>query len=120
MKRVMTVDDSASVRMMISVTLKGAGFDVIEACDALEALKKIARTDVQALVVDLNMPGMGGLDLVRKLRQTPGYLSTPIIMVTTEGSMDLIEKGKDAGATGWMVKPFSPEQLVNVIRSVIP
>jgi len=119
MKRVMTVDDSASVRMMVRVTLSGAGYEVVEASDGVEALQKLSETDIQAMVVDLNMPGMGGLDLVRKLRKIPGFLSTPIIMLTTEGSKDIIQKGKDAGATGWMVKPFSPEQLVNVIRRVL-
>lgn len=119
MKRVMTVDDSASVRMMIRVTLSGAGYEVVEATNGLEALKKLSDMDIQAMVVDLNMPEMGGLDLVRKLRRIPGFLSTPIIMLTTESSRDLIQKGREAGATGWMVKPFSPEQLVNVIRRVL-
>ena len=118
MKRVMTVDDSASVRMMITYTLKGAGFEVVQAVDGADALEKLSETDIQAMIVDVNMPRMNGLEFVRKLRKIPGYLSTPIIMLTTEAKDNLIEEGKQAGANGWMVKPFSPEQLIEVIRSV--
>lgn len=120
MKRVMTVDDSASIRMMVMYTLRSAGFDVVEAVDGADALEKLCDTDIQAMVVDVNMPRMNGLEFVRKLRKIPGYLTTPVIMLTTEAKDSLIEEGKQAGASGWMVKPFSPEQLIDVIRRIIP
>lgn len=119
MKRVMTVDDSASVRMMIVYTLRGAGYDVVEAIDGVDALEKLCETDVQAMVVDVNMPRMDGLEFVRKLRTIPGHNETPVIMLTTAADDSMVEEGRDAGANGWMVKPFSPEQLVDVIRRVI-
>lgn len=118
MKRVMTVDDSASVRMMVMYTLRSAGFDVVEAVDGADALEKLCETDVQAMVVDVNMPCMDGLEFVRRLRKIPGHMSTPVIMLTTEAKDQLVEEGKQAGASGWMVKPFSPDQLIDVIRRV--
>jgi two-component system chemotaxis response regulator CheY len=106
--------------MMVMFTLQSAGYEVLEAVDGAEALERLCETDVQAMVVDVNMPRMSGLEFVRKLRKIPGHLSTPVIMLTTEAEESLIEEGKQAGASGWMVKPFSPEQLVDVIRRVIP
>lgn len=119
MKRVMTVDDSASVRMMIRFTLKGAGYDVVEAVDGVDALEKLGGIDIQAMIVDVNMPRMGGMEFLRKVRTIPGFNSTPVIMLTTEAGKEFIEEGREAGASGWMVKPFSPEQLVEVVRRVM-
>ena len=119
MKRIMTVDDSASVRLMVSFTLKGAGYDVVEAVDGVDALKKLGGINIQAMVVDVNMPRMGGMEFLRKVREIPGFTTTPVIMLTTEAGEDLIEKGREFGASGWMVKPFSPEQLVDVINQVL-
>jgi two-component system chemotaxis response regulator CheY len=119
MKKVMTIDDSASVRKMVSYTLKGVGYGVVEAADGLEALDILGDTDVQVLVVDVNMPRMGGLEFVRKVRKIPNHVSTPVIMLTTESAEESIEEGKAAGASAWMVKPFSPEQLVEVVRKVL-
>jgi two-component system chemotaxis response regulator CheY len=119
MKTVMTIDDSASVRKMVSYTLKGVGYEVVEAADGFEALDKLGETEVNVLVVDVNMPRMGGLEFVRKVREIPSHVSTPVIMLTTESAEDSIEEGKAAGASAWMVKPFSPEQLVEVVRKVL-
>jgi len=117
--RVMTVDDSASVRMMVRYSLLGAGFEVIEAVDGLDALEKLNETDIQAMIVDVNMPRMNGIELVTKLRQVPGHQKTPVLMLTTEESRSRVEDGKAAGANGWMVKPFSPEELVNILKRVM-
>jgi two-component system chemotaxis response regulator CheY len=119
MKTVMTIDDSASVRKMVSYTLKGVGYEVVEAADGVEALDKLGETEVNVLVVDVNMPRMGGIEFVHKVRQIPGHVSTPVIMLTTESAEGSIEEGKAAGASAWMVKPFSPEQLVEVVRKVL-
>ena len=117
--RVMTVDDSASVRMMVRYSLKGAGYEVIEAVDGVDALEKLAETDIHAMIVDVNMPRMDGIEFVRKLRKIPGHQNTPVIMLTTEENRSRVEDGRAAGASGWMVKPFSPEELVNILKSVM-
>jgi two-component system chemotaxis response regulator CheY len=104
---------------MVRYTLKGAGYEVVEAADGVDALEKLEGIDVQAMVVDVNMPRMGGMEFLRKVRNIPGFGTTPVIMLTTEAGEELIEEGREAGASGWMVKPFSPEQLVNVINQVL-
>jgi two-component system chemotaxis response regulator CheY len=119
MKRILTVDDSASVRKMVRYTLKGAGYEVVEAADGVDALEKLGEVDIQAMVVDVNMPRMGGMEFLRKVRKIPGFGTTPVIMLTTEAGKELIEEGREAGASGWMVKPFSSEQLVDVINQVL-
>jgi two-component system chemotaxis response regulator CheY len=118
-KVVMTVDDSASVRQMVSFTLREAGYDVIEACDGLDALAKIDNPNLGLVVTDLNMPNMDGIELIRRLRATPTHKFTPIIMLTTESQGEKKMEGKNAGATGWIVKPFKPEQLIAVIKKVM-
>ncbi len=118
-KRVMTVDDSASVRMMVRYALKGAGYEVVEAVDGVDALEKLAGMEVQAMVVDVNMPRMDGIEFVRKLREMPGHLETPVLMLTTEENRSRVEDGRRAGANGWMVKPFSPEDLVQILKQVM-
>lgn len=119
MKRILAVDDSASIRAMVSFTLKTAGYEVVEAVDGLDALNK-ARTKMMNLVLtDQNMPNMDGLTLVRSLRLLPTYHNVPILILTTESGADMKAKGKAAGATGWLVKPFDPERLVDVVRKVI-
>ena len=118
-KIIMTVDDSTSVRQMVSFTLKEAGYDVIEACDGKDALSKIPNKDLNLIVTDLNMPNMDGIELIKKIRREPKYKYTPIIMLTTESQTEKKMEGKAAGATGWIVKPFQPDQLISVIKKVI-
>ncbi|HPE81365.1 MAG: response regulator [Sedimenticolaceae bacterium] len=116
---ILAVDDSASMRQMVSFTLKGAGYDVVEAADGVEALK-IARTrSVNLVITDVNMPNMDGISLIRELRALPSYKFTPLLMLTTESSADKKQQGKSAGATGWIVKPFNPEQLLNTVKKVL-
>lgn len=115
----MTADDSASMRQMISFTLKQAGFDVVEAEHGKDALSKLSGSPVDMLITDLNMPVMDGLELIRQVRALPQYKYIPIVMLTTESQGDKKQEGKNAGATGWIVKPFTPEQLVGVVNKVL-
>jgi two-component system chemotaxis response regulator CheY len=118
-KKIVTVDDSASVRQMVALTLKGAGYEVLECCDGQDALQKIDGVDVQMVITDLNMPKMNGLDLITALRSKSRYKFTPIIFLTTESQAEKKQAAKSAGATGWIVKPFKPEQLLAVIKKVL-
>mgnify|MGYP000949383453 CR=1 FL=1 len=118
-KTILTVDDSASVRQMVGFTLREAGFNVIEASDGSDALAKIKGKPINMVVTDLNMPNMDGIELIRQLRANPMYKFTPIIMLTTESQAEKKIEGKNAGATGWIVKPFKPEQLTAVINKVM-
>ena len=117
-KTIMTVDDSASVRQMVSLTLKDAGYSVIEACDGKDALAKLSGT-VDMIVTDLNMPNMDGIEFIRNVRASAQYKFVPIVMLTTESQADKKEQGKAAGATGWIVKPFKPDQLLAVTRKLL-
>jgi two-component system chemotaxis response regulator CheY len=114
-----TVDDSASVRQMVAMTLKGAGYEVIECCDGRDALKKLSGTPVRMIITDLNMPNMNGLELIQALRAKPEFKFTPIVFLTTESQQEKKQAAKAAGATGWIVKPFKPEQLLSVIKKVL-
>ena len=115
---IMTVDDSASVRQMVSFTLKDAGYDVIEAEDGKDALGKL-KGEVGMIITDLNMPNMDGIELIRKVRAQAAYKFIPIVMLTTESQAGKKQEGKSAGATGWIVKPFKPEQLMAVVRKLL-
>lgn len=119
-KRVMTVDDSATVRQVLHMTLEGAGYDVVEACDGAEALEKLSAESVDMLVTDLNMPKLDGINLIQQIRQKPGNRFMPIIMLTSESQPEKKTAGKAAGASGWITKPFKPEQLLAVVRMVCP
>jgi two-component system chemotaxis response regulator CheY len=119
MQSILAVDDSASMRQMVSFTLKGAGYNVIEAADGQEALEKARGARVDLVLTDQNMPKMDGITLVKSLRGLPSYISTPILILTTESSDEMKAKGKAAGATGWLVKPFDPGKLLDVIKRVI-
>ncbi len=116
---ILTVDDSASMRQMISFTLKGAGYEVVEAVDGRDAIEKMENYQVQMLITDINMPNLDGIELVRKVRMHAVYRFIPIILLTTESQDTKKQEGKAAGATGWIVKPFKPDQLLNVVRKVI-
>lgn len=115
---VLAVDDSASMRQMVSFTLKGAGYEVIEAVDGVDALNKAKTASPDVVITDVNMPNMDGISLIRELRKLPNYKHLPMLMLTTESAMDKKAEGKSAGATGWLVKPFNPEQLVATVQKV--
>lgn len=118
-KRILTVDDSSTMRQMVGLTLKSAGFEVLEAADGVEALEKLRQSPTVDLVLtDLNMPRMDGLELTRQIRAMASGRAVPIILLTTESSPDMKLRGKSAGATGWIVKPFQPKQLLEVIGKV--
>lgn len=118
-KTIITVDDSSSIRQMVSFTLKDAGYDVIEAVDGRDALSKISGNAVHMVITDLNMPNLDGIGLIRELRANPSYKFTPIVMLTTESQDSKKQEGKAAGATGWIVKPFKPDQLLAVVKKVL-
>lgn len=118
-KIIMTVDDSASVRQMVSFTLREAGYDVLEASDGRDALNKLNGVKVNMIVTDLNMPNMDGIELIRNVRANGDNKFVPIIMLTTESQNEKKAEGKTAGATGWIVKPFKQEQLLAVIKKVL-
>ena len=118
---VLIVDDSVTMRDMVAFTLTGAGFQVVQAGDGNEAVGKLANGSKPDLVVtDLNMPGMDGISLIREIRKMPTLKFTPILMLTTESSDDKKAEGRAAGATGWIVKPFNPEQFLKVLKKVLP
>jgi two-component system, chemotaxis family, chemotaxis protein CheY len=119
-RTIMTVDDSASVRQMVKFTLTEAGYEVVEAVDGADALTKLAGTEVHMVITDLNMPNLDGIGLIQQVRQSANHRFTPIIMLTTESQDSKKQEGRAAGATGWIVKPFKPEQLIAVIQKVLP
>lgn len=119
MSKILAVDDSASMRQMVSFTLKQAGYDVTDAKDGAEALEIAKGNSFDVVISDVNMPIMDGITLIRELRQLPSYRFTPILMLTTESGTDKKSEGKSAGATGWIVKPFNPDQLLTVVKKVI-
>ncbi len=118
MARVLAVDDSPSIRQIVSFTLRGAGHDVIEAVDGQDALEKSEGQTFDVVLTDQNMPRCDGLTLVRTLRQRDDFGSTPILMLTTESSAEMKDAGRQAGATGWLVKPFDPVKLLELIEYV--
>jgi len=116
---ILAVDDSASMRQMVSFTLKGAGYTVVEAVDGVDALNKASTQKFDCVVTDVNMPNKDGITLIRDLRGLPDYKFIPMLMLTTESGMDKKQAGKAAGATGWIVKPFNPDQLLKTIKKVL-
>ena len=119
-KKILAVDDSKTMREMVSYTLKSAGYDVIEAEDGQHALNVLNGKQIDAVITDLNMPNMNGFGLIRALRADPGYKYTPILMLTTEADDTKKAEGKAAGATGWIVKPFDHLKLLEVLNRVCP
>lgn len=117
-KKILAVDDSKTMRDMVNFTLKNAGFDVLEAEDGLKALSVINGQKVDCVITDINMPNMDGVSLVKALRAMPEFRSTPILILTTEGGEEKKAQGRAAGATGWIVKPFSPDKLIAVVNKV--
>lgn len=118
-KTILTADDSASMRQMVSFTLKGAGYEVVEAVDGKEGLSMASQTKVDMIITDLNMPNMDGIEMIRNVRAMAQYKFIPIILLTTESQDGKKKEGKAAGATGWIIKPFKPEQLLGVIKKVL-
>lgn len=118
-KVIMTADDSTSIRQMVSFTLTQAGYEVVQAVDGQDAVNKLGNTHVDMLITDLNMPNLDGFGLIQQVRAMPQFKFMPIIMLTTESQGDMKQKGKAVGATGWIVKPFKPEQLLAVIKKVL-
>ena len=116
---ILAVDDSASMRQMVRFTLEGAGFKVVQASDGVEALEFARTGAVDLVLTDVNMPRMDGLTLVRELRALQSYKFTPMLVLTTESGQETKQRGKQAGATGWIVKPFNPEQLLATIARVL-
>ena len=119
MSVILAVDDSPSMRKMVSFTLTGAGYQVVEAVDGQDAYEKATLQSFDLVLTDQNMPRLDGLGLTRKLREHPAFRSTPILMLTTESSDLMKQAGRAAGATGWLVTPFDPARLLDVIKKVI-
>jgi len=119
MRQVLTVDDSASVRQMVSFTLRNAGYGVAEAVDGQDGIAKAAGGKFDLIITDLNMPRVDGIGLIAGVRQLAGYAFTPILMLTTESQPEKKDAGRKAGATGWIVKPFQAEQLIAVVQKLV-
>lgn len=120
MKHILIVDDSASIRQMVAFTLKSAGYQLTEAVDGSDGLDKAKAARFDCVFTDQNMPNMDGLTLIKSLRALPHYTSTPILVLTTEASDSMKMAGRAAGATGWLVKPFDPQKLLEVVKKVLP
>jgi two-component system, chemotaxis family, chemotaxis protein CheY len=119
-KTILTVDDAATIRMMVSFTLRGIGHQVLEAPDGACALEMLRAAPVDLVITDVHMPNLNGIELTRQLRALPGFLKTPILLLTTESDPGKKAEGRAAGATGWIVKPFNQEQLLAVVAKLLP
>ncbi|WP_108659720.1 response regulator [Acuticoccus kandeliae] len=118
-KTILAVDDSASVRQMVKMTLTGAGYAVVEADDGQSALEKAGATRFDAIITDQNMPRLDGLSFIKKFRQLPTAMGVPVVFLSTESRDDLKAEAKAAGATGWMTKPFDQAQLISVVKKIV-
>ncbi len=118
-KTILVVDDSASLRQVVGIALRGAGYDVLEACDGRDALSKLTGQKVHLMISDVNMPNMDGITFVRNVKQLPAYRFTPVVMLTTESQESKKAEGQAAGAKAWVVKPFRPEQMLNVVQKLV-
>ncbi|MDM5177574.1 response regulator [Massilia sp. DJPM01] len=118
-KTIMIVDDSSSVRQVIGITLRGAGYEVIEGCDGKDALTRLDGRKVHLIISDVNMPNMDGISFVKQVKLLPDYRFTPIIMLTTESAEEKKREGQAAGAKAWVVKPFKPDVLLNAVQKLI-
>jgi two-component system chemotaxis response regulator CheY len=119
MKKILTVDDSASIRQMVSFTLTKMGYDVAEAVDGRDGLDKSGKQKFDLVITDLNMPNMDGIQMITAIRKLPGYGFTPVLMLTTESQAEKKDAGRKAGATGWIVKPFNADQLIAVVQKLV-
>jgi len=118
-KTILIVDDSSSVRSVVGIALKGAGYEVIEACDGKDALSKMKGDKIHLIVTDVNMPNMDGITFVKELKKLPAYKFTPVCMLTTEAGESKMQEGKAAGAKAWIIKPFQPPKLLDVVSKLI-
>ena len=118
-KTIMVVDDSASLRQVVSIALKGAGYDIIEAADGKEGLSKLDGRKIHLIVSDVNMPNMDGITMVKEVKKMPNYKFTPVIMLTTESQEATMMEGKAAGVKAWMVKPFKPDQMLAAVSKLV-
>lgn len=118
-KTILIVDDSATLRQVVSIALKGAGYDVIEGSDGKDALAKLNGQKVHLIISDVNMPNMDGITFVTEVKKLPAYKFTPVIMLTTEAGEDRKSAGQAAGAKAWVVKPFKPEQMLTAVSKLI-
>lgn len=118
-KRIMVVDDSASLRQVVGIALKGAGYDVVEACDGKDALSKLDGEKLHLIISDVNMPNMDGITMVKEIKKHPGYKFTPIMMLTTESQEAKKMAGKAAGAKAWLTKPFQPPTLLGAVSKLV-
>ena len=119
MHSILAVDDSVSMRQMVSFTLKNAGYEVVDAVDGEDAFDKARARHFDLVLTDQNMPRLDGIGLTRRLREHPNFKTTPILILTTESSDQMKQAGRSAGATGWLVKPFDPAKLIEVIKKVV-
>lgn len=117
-KTILSIDDSASIRQLVDITLTAAGYTVLQAVDGSDGYAKGTSNHVDAVITDLNMPVMNGIEFIRKFRTHPNGMGTPVIFLTTESDAELKQEARAAGATGWLVKPFVPEQLLAIIKKV--
>ena len=118
-KTIMVIDDSASLRQVVGIALKSAGYEVIEACDGMDALSKLNGKKINLVVCDVNMPNMDGITFVKEIKQLPNYKFTPVIMLTTESQEGKKKEGQAAGAKAWVVKPFKPEVLLGAVAKLV-
>ena len=118
-KTVMVVDDSASLRQVVNIALKGAGYDVLEACDGQDALGKLDGRRIHLVISDVNMPNLDGIGFLKQLKANPSYKFTPVIMLTTEAGEGKKQEGQQAGAKAWVVKPFQPQQMLDAVSKLV-
>lgn len=118
-KKIMIVDDSASLRQVVGIALRGAGYDVLEACDGKDALSKLTGDKVHLIISDVNMPNMDGITFVKEIKKNPSYKFTPVIMLTTEAGESKKQEGQAAGAKAWVVKPFLPAQMLDAVSKLV-
>lgn len=118
-KKILVVDDSVSIRKSVAFVLGQEGYEIVEAEDGLDGLAKAELSPCQLVLTDINMPNMGGIDFIKALRGTATYKFTPIIALTTESQDSKMQEGKDAGATGWIVKPFTAEKLTAIVKKIL-
>lgn len=119
MAKILVVDDSETLRKVVSIALSGAGYEVIEACDGKDALSKLNGEKINLIISDVNMPNMDGITFVKEVKKMANYKFTPIIMLTTESEESKKQEGKDAGAKAWVVKPFKPEKMLDAVQKLV-
>jgi two-component system chemotaxis response regulator CheY len=118
MKKILIVDDSETIRITVSATLEGAGFTVIQAVDGMDGLARLAEHEIALIILDVNMPRLGGLEMLEKIKADPNMANIPVVMLTTEAHYGMIDRAKKLGAKGWMIKPVKPENLIAAAKKI--